>query len=57
MPIMISPGRLSEAIEQGYRRMDPFRDQRQSALREYVGRWYGNDDSRERPLNLVNHAV
>lgn len=57
MPIMIGPRDLWENIQEGQDKLEPFRDARKKALREYVGRHYGNNGDEVRPLNLVNHAI
>lgn len=47
-----------EQLEFSERRLVPFRKARAAAVREYVGRYYGgNDDGKQRPLNLIHQAT
>lgn len=49
----ITPARLARADKQAERVMRPFRKNRASAITEYMGRWYDDEDNKKRPLNLL----
>lgn len=53
-PMMaITPQRLAKADRQSERLLKPHRDNRASAIQEYLGRWYDDGDNKKRPLNLL----
>ncbi|MCW5776535.1 MAG: hypothetical protein KIS87_08865 [Phycisphaeraceae bacterium] len=57
MALMLGPRDLQEAVEIADVVLDPHRKVRRSNWREYVGRWYGEDDGKRRVLNLLAYSV
>ncbi|MGA1608126.1 MAG: hypothetical protein ACO4CT_14170 [Planctomycetota bacterium] len=53
---MVKPDRLSSAIEWSRLRMQPFRERRMAAIRQYLGAHYGMGGDRM-PLNMVELAI
>lgn len=50
--------RLQEAVASSRKRLEPFREARLAALRQYVGQHYGDDGTHDKvPLNLLELAV
>ena len=59
MPSEISPQKLQEAVEQGYKRLQNFRSARLLFLKQYVGQWYDAENGvvGNEPLNLIFNAI
>ncbi len=59
MPSEVSPQKLQEAVEQGYKRLQNFRSARLMFLKQYVGQWYDaqNGVIGDEPLNLIFNAI
>lgn len=53
---MVKASRLSSAIEWSRLRMQPFRERRMSAIRQYLGAHYGTAGERM-PLNMIELAI
>lgn len=49
----ITPAKLAKAIEAADDRSRRARELRKQAMQEYVGRYYNEDDGKQRPMNLV----
>lgn len=50
--------RLWQSVETSRRRLEPFREQRLAALRQYVGHWYGDNGTKlKTPVNLLNLMI
>lgn len=59
MPSEISPQKLQEAVEQGYKRLQNFRSARLMFLKQFVGQWYDAEGGvvGNEPLNLIFNAI
>lgn len=56
MPSVISPAKLYKAIDAADDRLRRPRELRRTAFKEFVGRYYAEDDGKQRPMNLVYRA-
>jgi hypothetical protein len=53
------PKKIAKSVSTGFKRMERFRKSRERLLKEYVGRWYGSNDTggKATPINLIYQAT
>jgi len=59
MATEITPQKLQEAVEQGFKRLENFRRSRLMFLRDYTGQYFDQDHGNigDEPLNLAFNAI
>jgi len=59
MPITISPSKLQDAVEEGFKRTQNFRSARVMFLRQFVGQYFDAEKGTvgTEPLNLIFNAI
>lgn len=57
MPDILTPDKMYDAIDASDQRAQPFRDFKNQATQELVGRFYFKDDGQQRPMNLIARNI